>query len=305
MAVRRIIYLLTWIGCVIFFCAYRQWLAWYTLVAVSTLPVFSLLLSLPGMLTARLRTKLPGAVTMGTPVMLTLGCESEMPALPWRCRVVLERPLTGEKWILKKGQALPTEHCGTILVDFQKAKIYDYLGLFRLPLKTPGQWVLSVRPNPVSMESLPEAYLDLGWKPKPGGGFSENHELRLYRPGDNVQQIHWKLSGKTGKLILREPMEPARRQVLVRLELSGSPVTLDRKMGQLLWLGNQLLEKGIHFEIQCHTGTGRVCRPVTNHQALEQALDDLLNRPRAEGRAAGWSAVRGRQYYIGGGTDEA
>ncbi|MBR2633811.1 MAG: DUF58 domain-containing protein, partial [Lentisphaeria bacterium] len=43
-------------------------------------------------------------------------------------------------------------------------------------------------------------------RPKPGGGYGENYEIRQYRPGDNLNQIHWKLSAKVGDLMLREPM---------------------------------------------------------------------------------------------------
>jgi hypothetical protein len=88
-------------------------------------------------------------------------------------------------------------------------------------------------------------YAGRAWKPKPGGGFAENHEIRLYRPGDKMNQIHWKLSSKMNKLMVREAMEPVQDRVLVEMILRGTPEELDRKFGRLLWTGNYLLEQGL------------------------------------------------------------
>ena len=57
---------------------------------------------------------------------------------------------------------------------------------------------------------------------KKGGGFSEFHENREYRPGDSVRDIHWKLSGKTDKLIVRQAMEPVQRRLVLAVETCGS-----------------------------------------------------------------------------------
>lgn len=308
MTARRIIYLLAWIGCLVFFYAYQQWFAWFALIAVISLPIFSLLVSLPAMLTARLEVNVPEALAVGTPLDLELRCGSRMPTPLWTCRLQVYRPMTGESWKMKNGQALPTDHCGALICVVEKARICDYLGLVSLPLQHPQEIRLLVRPTPAAMQEVPELnrYISRAWRPKPGGGFSENHELRLYRPGDNIQQIHWKLSAKTGDLILREPMEPERGRVLLRLELRGTPEELDRKLGRLLTMGSHLLEQGIRFEIRCLTGTGLESWPVGSMEALQEAVDQILCRScalsgsiRDRVEAASW------QYDIGGGTDEA
>ena len=48
---RRIVYLASLVGCWVFHIAYRGWLSGFLLTAVFWLPVFSLLVSLPAMLT--------------------------------------------------------------------------------------------------------------------------------------------------------------------------------------------------------------------------------------------------------------
>jgi hypothetical protein len=308
MAARRILYLLTWIGCMVFFWAYQQWFAWFALIAVIALPLFSLLISLPTMITAKLELCLPDRLTVGTPCVPAIRCSSVLPTPPWKCAMVLERAPMDERMKLKLHTPLPTDHCAMLTCRVKKAKIYDYLGLFSLPMRLPDAQSVTVWPNTVPMKQIPglERYLSRAWRPKRGGGFAENHELRLYRPGDSVQQIHWKLSAKTGKLILREPMEPEQGRVLLQLDLMGTEEELDRKLGRLLWLGTQLLDLKISYEIECLTANGRESWSISSPETLEDAIKAILSRKctsegsiRDRAKAAAW------QYYIGGGIDEA
>ena len=166
---------------------------------------------------------------------------------------------------------------------------------------------MTVRPQPIPdrLFGLENAQTK-AWKPKRGGGFAENHELRLYRPGDSVQQIHWKLSAKTGSLMLREPMLPVQRRLLVRLDLKGSGETLDKKLGKLLWIGQQLLQKGLHFEIQALTGEGVEEWTVSEEKTLENAVDALLSKSQAvSGSLQEKSQIADWQVFLGGDGNEA
>ena len=150
-----------------------------------------------------------------------------------------------------------------------------------------------------------ETFLAKSWRPKFGGGYAENHELRLYRPGDNLNQVHWKLTAKTGKWMLREPMEPQRGLVLLTMELRGTPEELDRKLGRLLWLGNHLLEKNISFRLRVLTGQGLEDREIASAQQLLEQLDALLCSPAAaEGSLPDPAAPASWHYHIGGEPDE-
>ena len=307
MAGRRIIYLLAWFGCMVFFWAYQEWFAWFALVTVVCLPIFSLLLSLPAMLTAKLELHCPPAVPMGMELVPELRYRSFMPTPPWKCGILVRSPLHDCQWQLHVGDPLPTDHCGALVCSLRKPKVCDYLGLFSLPLHCSSQTTVLVRPDPVRVERIPELDFQFAqaWRPKPGGGFAENHELRLYRPGDSVQQIHWKLSAKTGDLILREPMEPVRRRVLLRLDLNGTPEELDKKIGQIAWLGSQLLALDIYFEVQSLSGDGIESWYITNTSDHTSAMDELLSRtPALSGSIRDRAEQAAWQYHIGGGTDE-
>lgn len=304
MAGRRVIYLLSLAGTFAFFVAYQLWFSWFALVLVLILPWVSLVLSLPAMRRAQLDTSVFTPARQNAQRRLTLTC-GKMPTLPWRCKLRADRPLTAEAFLLFPNDYFPTEKCGTMLCSVQKLKVYDYLGLFSRTLKYPEQFRMPIYPLPVSA-ALPDkaCFSAMSWRPKWGGGFSENHELRLYRPGDNIQQIHWKLSAKTGSLIFRQSMEPVRSQLLVRLDLSGDQEVLERKLGKLLWIGPMLLQQKLDFHIQALTGDGARVWSVTDHKSFATAYDALLCAPRTDEQVPAVIPGVTRQYYIGGDADE-
>ena len=148
-------------------------------------------------------------------------------------------------------------------------------------------------------------YLARSWRPKPGGGYAENHEIRQYHPGDNLNQIHWKLSAKVGDLMLREPMEPERGLMLLTMDLRGTPEELDIKFGRLLWLGSWLLEHLIPFEVRALTGNGVESWAVTDEWSLQTFMEALLCAPYAkEGSILDRSFAAAWRHHIRGDPDE-
>ncbi|MBQ8621786.1 MAG: DUF58 domain-containing protein [Oscillospiraceae bacterium] len=308
MVLNRIVYLLSLIGCTVFYCCYREWLGWIVFLAAwASLPL-SLVLTIPNMTGLKLRLDCPFMVPLGKPGKVRLKVANALPAPPIGGGFRVTRVTTGETWKLKDGADLPTDHCGQLKVEPVKLRLYDYLGVLRLPAKVPRTAMVLVRPTPVPVDNPPglHRYLATAWKPKPGGGFAENHELRLYRPGDSLSQIHWKLSAKTGKLVLREPMEPIRGKALLTMDIAGGPDALDIKFGQLLWMSRRLLIRGIPHEIRCLTGNGIQHFGVSDEDQLLHAIDALLGMPCADGGTiAGKDTAAVWQYHVGGDSYES
>ena len=158
------------------------------------------------------------------------------------------------------------------------------------------------------MELPPDltGYLTQRWHPKHGGGYAENHEIRQYHPGDNLNQIHWKLSAKAGNLMLREPMEPDRGLMLVTMDLCGTASELDDKFGHLLWLSNWLLEHQIIFDVQVLTGNGIEGWTIRDEWDLHECMESLLCAPyAAEGSIQNRPLTAAWQHHIGGEKVEA
>ncbi len=302
MAERRILYWAAVIASLVFYWAYREWLSWLLMMIVAVLPWLSLGLSIQAMAKLELRVSAPERIGQGQRSQVTLLGSCKLPQPPVRGRLRLENPMTGESLELRSGEELPSQHCGVWYIQAEKAKVYDYMGLFvhRIRRHEPGLTYVFPQEQPMATPPDLQEYLATAFKPKRGGGYAENHELRLYRPGDNLHQIHWKLTAKTGKLILREPMEPIKGKAAVSLELGGSQELVDRKLGRLRWLCRWLLEEGVPHEVHCLTGDGVKVFPVEYIQQVDAALQGILKQPlageeeRIDFIAASW------RYHIGG-----
>ena len=97
MAGRRITFLILLLVAFVFAIAYQEWLAWFLLVALAALPLFSLLVSLPALLLARFRLEIPHAVTLGQPLDAHVRCKCPVPAPVWQYRLQVENRLSGQR----------------------------------------------------------------------------------------------------------------------------------------------------------------------------------------------------------------
>lgn len=308
MAGRRLLYLTVLLVSAVFYTAYQEWFAWFVLLIVLGLPWFSLLVSLPGMLNFSAVPEGPEAVDLSAEADVWLMGQCAWPVPPFKGRLLLRSIMTGEQRRYRAGGVLPTEHCGGIDVTAEGVWVYDYLGLIGIPVRRKEGRTVLVRPLSVEMEAPPDLnrYLARSWRPKVGGGYAENHDLRLYRPGDSLNQVHWKLTAKTGKLMLREPLQPNRGLMLLTMNLRGTPEELDRKFGRLLWLGNYLLEQGVPFETRVLTAEGIQSCAVHTDLDLKRCVDGLLVCGCiAEGDIRRREYTASWQYHIGGDRDEA
>lgn len=308
MAGKRFVYCIALLFCGVFYIAYGEWLSCLVLVTVLVLPWFSLLLSLPAIFRFRVSPSGSSTLEMGEAGELWLLGSCPFPMPPFRGKLRLKQIITGKNWYYQDQEDLPCDHCGAILVTVEAVRICDYLGLFAFPVRCTDTKTVLIRPRPVAaalnkdlQENIPQR-----WKPKFGGGYAENHELRLYRPGDSLNQIHWKLSAKTGSLMLREPMEPQWGLILLTLNHRGTAEEIDRKLGRLMWLGSRLLQKQVVFEVRALTGTGTLTFSIASETDLAKAVDTLLCQNAAsEGDLNSQDFSASWHYHIGGEPDEA
>ena len=301
---RRILYALSLILAFVFYLSYRQWFSWLLFLGVLWLPVLSLALSLPAMCTVKARLHCPEKVRAGVPAKTALTLACRFPHPPVKAVLGLENTLSGERFVGAPGEHVPTKRCGLVKVHCKSLKVYDYLGLFSKKIKYTDTCNVCVYPRPLYTDHTgvgAEAVSQ--WIPKPGGGFSENHDLRPFREGDNPRLIHWKLAAKTGKLIYREPIVPLREERVLVLTLSGEAQELERKLGRLLWLSRELVDKGVFHTIHCRTGKGDLVLDVDGLPAHERAMEAVLGAPATSGEW--YPQGEGYLCVIGGAEDEA
>ena len=287
-----LVYLLGLAGALVFHIYYFGWYSWFVLVLAVALPWFSLLVSLLAMLRTRLRMDAPALLTRNEAAYVTLRAGNGfLPQPLCRFRLTITAVMTGERRSLRQSTQsqgswyvpLDTSHAGAYLCQVEKARVYDYLGLFRLPVRAPAPVETVIRPVPREPARLPNLrhFLVRQLKPKPGGGFSEEHELRDYRPGDSMREIHWRPSVRTARAIGREAQEPVRGLTLLTFDLRGTPGRVDAILEELLWLSQWLLDHDTPHQIlwidptDCETATAPIEAPAD----LEALLSRLLRTP--------------------------
>ena len=259
MASNRILYLGVLIVCATFYFASGIWFSWIFLVLIAAMPVLSLLISLPAMLSGRLMVQMPDTVEQGEAAAMHLQLLSWnfLPQPEVHVRLNL-RTRDTEKDLRFLSQlsridgvlSLPTDTCGFLAPELRRGWVYDMLGLIRLPLRMPKIEKMAILPvscQPVPMPRM-DRFLQQQMKPKLGGGYSEQHDHRLYRPGDPVKSIHWKLSLKTEALIVREPLEPIRRKIVLAVQTPRGKEQRAVTLGNLRYLSAWLLEHGLSHE---------------------------------------------------------
>lgn len=284
----------------LFYIFFRGYLSHYVFWLTVSLPFFSLLCSLPAMAGTKVGLSLSDAKSeKGKP--LTLRAEAKTPFFLPGGRVKLclsaQNTLTGEKereslllTACPSGQVLEhslvSRRCGQLLCRLEEVRVYDYLGLFSFrkgrknrstaqafcfPKAVPLS--LSFRPAPPLLESREERYSPV----KPGHDPSEVFGLREYRQGDRLARIHWKLSEKENKLLVKEMSLPLSSRFLLLLDLSGSAPQTDCLLDALASLAGFLAGQQLSFWAW-YRGSGLPdIREVTEAGQLSGLWRDILS----------------------------
>ncbi len=305
MAVRRIIYIALLALAALYHFAYGQYATHYILIFLACLPLLSLLVSLPAAFRSHASIISGMDVHRGDEgnVLLELECAFVLPPEAWRVTLEQQNLFTdkgsstqviraGGTSRLTKSFYPDTTRLGTIRYRIKKACIYDYLGLFAIPVKKSGAAELTVLPN--TERPLHEPELDdpstVVFKPKPLG-FSEEHELRQYREGDPLNLVHWKLSSKTDQIIIREPQEVIRRKIVLSVDLPAVYEEQQSVIEQLRYLSEGLVEKQIPYQLVFGADTLSVASNDDFNDYIKSRLSAPLRTQPAAGAALGSNAV--------------
>ncbi|MDO4544229.1 MAG: DUF58 domain-containing protein [Clostridia bacterium] len=298
----RIVYLSAIIGTLILHLVYDSDMSKYIFLVVCFLPLFSLLLSLYAMLTVKLRLSVNPRYTAGQPAFVTVHLinRSPIPAGLVRFKLRTENAFTGlvangategfyGAWTDRINIPVELPHSGRMTFTPLRCYCTDCMGLFAFRVRGTKPVSCYVYPAPIESEHelITLKNLKLRLVPKRGGGFSEEHEMRPYREGDPIRNVHWKLSSKWDELIIREPMEIERKRISVLIELKGSPSALDRVIGQLISLSKSLMERGLQHQIlNPYAPTKKLCVfTPDNETQLFEYIRALLSQRGASGYA--------------------
>lgn len=291
----RLCYLFILLCTAAFYICFNGYYSMYAFLASLALPVLSLAASLPGMLTVRLELDSPEASRNKVepfPVRLTASTKSPLPMGRAWAALTAENLFTGDQRrerlectpgscpVAMEYQAA-SDTCGVMEFRLSRAWACDMLGLVSLPVRLRAESVcrVSVMPNIYSPvmglepEASPEGDGLRYSQQRPGSDPTELFGLREYRPGDRVSRVDWKLSQKTGNLLVREGSLPITDRVMLLAVFDGDGQEVDAVMDVLATLD--------HFLAAWETGH-LVCFPGIQGLETLEVLDPSGAAPAME-----------------------
>ena len=116
------------------------------------------------------------------------------------------------------------EKCGIYTAKAEEITVYDFMHLFSFKKKTDIEASVSIMPVSPPSGKMEEAVFEEGFdeftdNERRGNASSNVTDIREYRPGDRLSRIHWKLTEKLDKLIVKENEAISSNEFTVLLEL--------------------------------------------------------------------------------------
>lgn len=240
------------------------------LFALLAVPVLSALCSLFARRKLKLSLSVPVNCAKGAcaAVSITVENGSALPLPAIGLWLEVKNLLTGEtQTVLRRTGALPhgsgcaqvelsSRFCGRVQIRVRRVRLYDCFWLIPVGCGATAAAAFTVQPDTFPMEvriladaACPEdgeAYS----QEKPGADLTETFQIRDYRQGDSIRQIHWKLTTKLDRLISRDPSLPVTRSVTVLWERKNAagPAGQDAQAEIAVSLCRALLTQGVQFQ---------------------------------------------------------
>ena len=228
---------------------------------------------------------------------LTAASASRLPGGPLLCRLRVSNQLTGESKTVCVQLAVPprgescaefrvqSPHCGYLQVRAEGLYITDWLGLLPVRLEQKVTAGCTVVPDTF----IPEIEIDLSrvtpeneeeYAPdKAGQDYTETFQIRDYREGDSIKQLHWKLSEKLDRPVVRDPGLPVSRSLLLLWDKSAAacgPEETDALAEVTASVAQALTDQGINYTLGCHDDAGFTFTEVESREELLQSIPNLL-----------------------------
>lgn len=291
-----------------FYVFYKEWLSWFVLLLLAVLPFVSLALSLAAARAVKVSVRAaPPAAGKGEAVRFVVrftntgvlpvaraGCTFRVRnALgPWeaprKCDLLL-----GGRSSRDLAYSVASDYAGKLECRVVRIRCCDFLGLFccrGFADRESGAFVMPcavpILPE-LTAEPVPDWAGENVHPGKPGEDPSETFDIRAYREGDSLRAIHWKLSGRTGELMVREFAQPVSHAAELLLDLWGSMEGQDLLLDALCSLHLFLAAAGVPHRVTWFDGLHQSLqtRLITSDEDWTGALGAILSAKGSRGAA--------------------
>ena len=260
MNVHRLLYAITLVAAIFFYVLYPPWISWYLLILILLLIPFDLVISLPGMLSKDIVLSAPLLVEKDKEGVIAL-ITTHIKSYPVRY-IYVKVFVSGDGFSAayklrcspekdaRREVILDTSNSGLTEIRIKRFWTVSLIGLFSLPVSRSIRKTTLILPLPAKPSNTVSLQHGFVLRPKHGGGFSEEHDMRVYRPGDPVRSIHWKASAKFDSLLIREPLVPPPNSRLVHIMKWNTASECDLILGHLRWVANYMLKRRLPFFVK-------------------------------------------------------
>lgn len=183
---------------------------------------------------------------------------------------------------------LNSRYAGRIKISLEECRVYDFLHIFYLAYRDMGEAetlacpVLSDEEDGEELCACVEGFPKENESRKRGVEYNPDYEIREYAAGDELKNIHWKLSAKQGKTMVRERLAAGREKINVLLPLGANLDENDALMESLYSLCRLLLSKEYPIQLFWQGVKEELCsRYIAESGEFENVLGEILS---ADGR---------------------
>lgn len=185
-----------------------------------------------------LALRMPSSCRTGSELSLVLEIEKKL----YLAAGMMEAVLECENHMMNEKKELPVkivfsgknhlvripfqaDACGQIHIQLKDIRCFDLFGVMECDIAPLKSQTMTVYPREALLNITVDNSISGRWEgeqktiERPGRDMSEVFDLREYVPGDDVRRMHWKLSGKTGKMIMRQAGDTFRSDTYVLLDV--------------------------------------------------------------------------------------
>ena len=123
---------------------------------------------------------------------------------------------------------IESRYCGRVRLSTETSLIMDPLVLICVKRVLRSEALVYVMPSTAEITTDDESREALDMESfrysqtRKGSDVSETYAIREYQPGDSIKRIHWKLTYKTGDVMVRESSYPIYNSMLILIETGFS-----------------------------------------------------------------------------------
>lgn len=273
------------------------WLSWRILIFLCLAGMLALIISIVAAWTVRKKITIglqgensveKGQTIILTPEMLYTG---RMPLGRISLDFYSENCLTGEHkktvWNLNRRKTWEDigTYCGCMDYRALKVWLYDWFGLVKIPIPVEVKKRVLIMPEtfPVHVDEVQSFSLQEDCQEyapdKKGQDRTETFQIREYVPGDNINQIHWKLSSKLGNLYVKDASFPVDHSLMLFYDRGvkyTDPACADALMEAFTSVCQELTDMGMPFRLFWNEDGIEEYEVISTEQ-LPEAITALLS----------------------------